>query len=134
MKSIDEKIIDRLLQAEYVSARDLSKEFHYNEKTVRQYIHSLDEFLRANGAEIVSQRGKGYHLIIHDEKTFTLSREIRRPSSAKSQGNVENRIGYIVAYLLIQNRPVDIMDLCDVLNISDSTLIGDLKVVKKERL
>lgn len=118
-----------LSKDEYKTAESLSEKLDLSSKTIRNLLKDLDEILKDNGAHIISKHGYGYKLEIKDlvkMKQFKLFNEnIYLPETS------EERIQYLLEYLLHSKDYVKIEDLSEMLFISKKTLAGDLKEVEK---
>ncbi len=129
-----EELFDLISLDEYISSKAIAEKMFLSEKTVRQYIKNLNDYLNRHGARIESKHGFGYRLTVFDEENFRkyykdgkLIEEERIPVRA------EERIDFILAYLLCHKEYIKLEDLCSLLYISDSTLATDMKHVR-ERL
>ncbi len=128
-EGIEQKIITELVKNKVVPANFLAEKLQISEKTVRQYIYRLNDYLNHFECEIISKIGSGYQLEISNENKFS---QIYKNGKLlyTSFMNPEDRVNYIIAYLLIQSKNMDIMEFCELLNISESTLLSDIRNVK----
>ena len=116
----------------YVTSGVLAGKLFLSEKTIRQDIKRLNDALSEYGAVVESKHGYGFHLVVLDKVKYQDFLENQRNSKdAATPVNVEERIEFILAYLLFHRDYVQIEELCDLLYISDSTLQKDLRNVKQ---
>lgn len=103
-------------------------------RTTREDIKKLDALVMNHGAQIQTLMGKGYKLVVFQEKKFRqflhhiaypeLSKDYLQPQSP------EEREAYIIRKLLVSDDYVKIEQLADELYVSKSTVQNDLKQVK----
>ena len=128
---MDEIILHNLSLNERISASVLASKANCTEKTVRQHIQSLNGILQQKGVIIDSKHGSGYCLKITRPEEFKKIYKNGKIDTRFLQNSSADRVDYIISYLLIHNHYVEIMDLCEILNISESTLISDMKLAKQ---
>lgn len=123
-----EQIIKALSIEEYKTANELSNLLKISEKTVRMRIKSLNEILEQNGARIISRQKLGYRLEITDEKKYEVFQGVENEDDADNlPADAQERVQYILAYLLNRENYIKLDDMCDFMYISRSTLTSDLK-------
>lgn len=122
------KILNSLNTERYITATRLGEQLLFSEKTIRNYMRELNDFLRPYGACIETKHGKGYRLAIQDEQLFS---SIYKDGVLKKGQSVpigtEERVDFIIMYLLCHFNYVRIDELTDIMCISESTLMADLR-------
>lgn len=111
----------------------LASVLQVSSRTVRGDMKRLDQWLRERGASIQGEAGKGYRLIVNDDKTFRASlEELSRGNSDRDSVPVlpEERTAYLLKRLLLSGDYIKIEQLADELYVSKSTVQNDLKAVK----
>ncbi len=133
------KILKILLNTKAsITGEEISNLIGVSSRTVRSDMKNINSLLKEYGADINSEKGKGYKLEINDRRIFSkFKSEIcdNDISASLALSNPEDRVNYIMTKLLIndlQNKPITQMDLADKLFISVSTLKNDLKEVEKK--
>ncbi len=128
-----QKIIKYLMSANKpITSYELASELQVSSKTIRNDIKELNRILEQIQAYIESQRGKGYQLIIKEEKSFhKFVKQALKDTQDKIPSDSEDRIQYLMEKLLVNSDYIKIEDLADELYVSRSTLKNDLKSVRK---
>lgn len=122
-----------LSTGEYLTADVLAQTMHVSSKTVRNQIKSLNEELAEYGARVESKHGTGYRLIADDSERIVQleqllwNREIQKTLIPDSS---EERVHYLMEYLLGAEDYVKLDGLSETLFISKKTLTGNLKEVE----
>jgi len=126
-----EALLGELSSKEYQTAQELADKLGVSEKTVRVRMKELNDILKLYGAEIISKQRFGYKLIIsEDEKFRQLVHRMEKEEKQQIPTNSEERVPFILAYLLNRNEYIKLDDLSDFLYISRNTLTADLKKVE----
>lgn len=121
------KIIKSLLQNEYVTCKKFEEILNCSGKTVRNYIVVTNDKLLQNGAKINSKTSKGYSIEVFDEDQFNLYYNDRDFDYLNSK---EDRINFIINYLLNKKDYSLIQSLADILYVSEKTISKDLKEIE----
>ena len=135
LDNVSNGIIEILKQKEVYTAQQLGRIFSVSEKTIRNRIKELNTQIIENGALIVSERGAGkagFHLDIINEKEFENWLDLQREEKTPIPNTSEERVSYLIDYLLNQKDYVLIDDLCELIYVSHNTLSSDLR--KAEQL
>lgn len=108
-------------------------------RTVRNDIKELNQILEEYGAEITSEIGQGYKLVVADQGKFdALKKESQKEETSKPFQNIipsdsEERVHYIISRLLLHSlnsgARIDFFDLEEELFVSTSTLKKDLRTI-----
>lgn len=109
----------------------LAAELNVSPKTIRTDIKKLNDQLQPYGLQIESIRGKGY--LVKAENQAKLERFYQDQAVSKATevpANSDERVKYLLEYLLFQTDFVKIEDLTTELYVSRSTLQVDLNLVR----
>jgi len=121
-------LLNLLSEKEYKTAESFSEKLNLSSKTIRTLLKILDETLIENGAHIISKHGYGYRLVIDDfekiKKFKLLNQKLYLPETS------EERIQYLLEYLLNCKDYVKIEDLSQMIYVSKKTLTHDIKEVE----
>lgn len=101
-------------------------------RTIRNDIKRLDELLIQHGARVESLMGKGYQLVVREDRLF---RRFLQSNIGAADHRVpmtpEERVSHIIRRLLLSDGYLKLEDLADEIYVSKSTLQNDLKLVKQ---
>ena len=126
-------IYRRLSEHEYQTAEALAESLGVSSKTVRNQLKNLNELLKDYSVFVESKHGSGYRLVIEDtEKRKELEELMRRKELQESgvPNSTEERVEYLLEYLLNTDGYVKLDELSEMLYISKKTLTGNLKEVE----
>lgn len=124
------QILKILADQNYRTATSIGKELNVSEKTIRNTIKEINVVLKGNGAEIISKQKYGYKLLVSD---VILWNEFKNNIVNEDSGlptNVEERVDFILNYLLSINDYIKLSDLADQIYVSVNTLSLVLKRVE----
>lgn len=125
------KIMHLLCQGEYITAETMAQEVGVSVKTVRLRIKDLNHEGQLHGFCITSKPRFGYSLKIIDQEKFGKYMSEDGGRQSKIPGSLEERIDFLLAYLICQKDYIKIDDLCQFLYISRTTLTESLKHVER---
>lgn len=128
-----ENLLKILLPGEYQTAALLGEELKISEKTVRNRLKLLSDILEKNGAEILSKPKIGYCLKVKNSIQFNVFKKNEledKEINARIPIDSQERINYILAFLINKNDYIKIDEMCDFLYVSRGTLTIDLKKVE----
>ncbi|WP_270811232.1 BglG family transcription antiterminator [Hungatella effluvii] len=133
MEKRGRQLLAALQGASCLTADQLAAHLNVSNRTVRTAIKNLSQLLPANGARIEVRRGSGYCLRIDETSCFeTFCRSIQEQQQEQFLPNSsEERIRYVLDYLLNASEYVKTEDLSEMLYISRRTLADDMKTVEK---
>lgn len=128
------QILDILLNKnKIIKGEDLCATIGVSSRTIRSDIKELNDTLKGNGANVISEKGKGYFFEINNKKTF-------QDFLDKLKGDEFNvltareRAEYIIDRLILNDIEgidgITQMDLADELFVSLSSLKNDIKLSK----
>lgn len=123
------KILEKIVDSEYVTAKELADELNISNRTVRNRIQEINSLVSDKNIEIMSKARFGYYIMLDARdsvrKMLTdLSKEQNVPVT------LEERIQFISIYLINRNDYIKMDDLADFLYVSRGTLSADLKQVE----
>lgn len=123
------RILD-LLSDEYVKSDWIAARIGVSSKTIRNEIKECSAVLEKHGAIIEKKPKKGIRLQIRDAKAYQSYLQSMTLSSV-IPSTFEQRVTYLLEYLLNTSDWVKAEDLCDQLYVSPSNLSNCLKEVRK---
>jgi lichenan operon transcriptional antiterminator len=117
-----------------LTADELARKLAVSERTVRSDIKLLQQELPADYAKIESLRGKGYRLIVIEEKLFQqYLQETIRVKQERLYTRVETpaeRVNHLMQLLLLADSFIKMEDLAQACFVSFPTVQNDLKQVR----
>ena len=122
-----------LSEHEYQTAEALGESLGVSSKTVRNQLKNLNELLSDFGVYVESKHGTGYRLVVEDtERRKELEAMMQRKELQESgiPNSSEERVEYLLEYLLNTDGYVKLDELSEMLYISKKTLTGNLKEVE----
>lgn len=132
MKEERVKLILESLSENYISSNVLASQIGVSSKTIRNEIKKINSILKHHGAIIQTKPKKGIALNIIDEikyTKFTNSLSTKQPQDIPA--TFEQRVQYLIEYLLNAQQWTKIEYLADKLFVSRSILSQTLKEVRK---
>ncbi|OZU88258.1 PTS fructose transporter subunit IIA [Virgibacillus indicus] len=128
-------ILRKLMTAEGpLTGKYLANINQVTSRTTREDVKSLNGLLCENGANVDSVMGKGYQLVIDDDKSFRkfLQSIFKEEASDDTftPKSPEERVNYLIKRLLLSEGYEKLDDLADEIYVSKSTIQNDLKHVK----
>ncbi|MEG0661615.1 MAG: BglG family transcription antiterminator [Anaerorhabdus sp.] len=127
------ELFDILLSRDYVTSEELASILEVSSRTIRSDLKDLSEQLINHGVEIISKPKYGNKLhILNQKKLDEFITEITKDEEeCLIPSNSQERVQYLLEYLLAADSFVKIDDLCESLYISKSSISQDLKEVRK---
>ncbi len=127
------QILDILSDRDYYTAETLAEEIHAGTKTVRNLLKEINQEIEPHGAGIVSKYGVGYFLNIQDNEKYEAycRKDHAHGSEEYLPSTSEERIQYLLEYLINSGSYVKLEKLSESLYISKRTLTEDLKEVEQ---
>lgn len=125
------KILGLLYKAEHVTASELAGHLGIGVKTVRVRIKELNPELEKYGIQILSKSRYGYYL---DPRKPEKIDELLNPASGEETvipSTGQERVHFLLAYLLNRTEYIKSEELCDFLYISKGTLTNTLRQVEE---
>lgn len=119
-----------------ISGNYLCEIIGVSSRTVRTDIKQINSILKDNGADIISEKGKGYRLVINDNDSFERFKYQLNNRKENLDLTSVQRVDYIIKKFLnieLNNQEwVTQLKLADELFISVSSLKSDFKLVKSK--
>ena len=117
-----------LKQEEEISLTKIQSELHISRRTVYYNVNKLNEFLFVFGIDPVNnRRGEGYYLTEEQKKVI---REVIEIEQSVYNLTPDERVQYLVCWLMYPKEKVFIEDIIAAFDISRNSVFNDLKVVK----
>ena len=122
-----------LSEDEYISSEDIALKLDISGRTVRNELKELNKVLEMHGAKIVTKTKCGNILIVDNREVYQdyLS-EINNKTSHKIPKTSQERVEFLMEYLLQSYSYVKIENLCNLLYVSKTSLSLDLKKVREQ--
>lgn len=128
-KILLEKLIE---EKDYVTSETLGSLLEVSSRTIRNDLKKMEDTLIDNGAEIISKPKHGICLKINNnEKFYKFYNGLDIKNKEEVPSTSEERIQYLLEYLLARDTYVKLDDLSERLYISKTTLSQDLKTVRE---
>lgn len=127
----EQRILKMISDVEYITATKLAENLGIGVKTVRTRIKELNLILKKESVQILSKPRYGYFI---EENRKSEIREIlakEKEEGVAIPSTTNERMNYLLAYLLNQKEYVKADDLCDFLYISKGTLTNTLRQVEE---
>ncbi|WP_194165550.1 BglG family transcription antiterminator [Oceanobacillus sp. CFH 90083] len=127
-----QKILKELRLAQgFLTSSDIASLLQVSSKTIRNDVKVLNELLESYGAQVVSSRGKGYRLMVKNERLFYQFVQTQMNEQRENiPSNHQDRVKYLMEKLLMRSDYSKMDALADDLYISRSTLQHDLKHIR----
>ena len=123
----DLKIINLLLNNNYLRIEKIAEELYISDRSVRNYVKRINEILEGI-AKIQIERGKGLKLLIQSEEFYEIINDCS--SGQLLLNNREDRVKYIIDYFIKLDGITILDELAHNLNVGKTTLINDLREVE----
>lgn len=127
------ELLGLLSENTFGTSERLAKQLNIGARTIRKRIRELDGLLRVHGACVEAKPRFGYRLIIRDGKTYEkfIKQFAEQDLLERTPCTGEERLRYLLIYLLNHDEYIKSEDLLEFLYISKGTLSGDLKQVEQ---
>ena len=126
-----QSILYSLSTDSYISAKEIGVRALISERTVRNHIHGLSEYLEDYGAHVESRHRCGYRLVIADEARFAQLHASESQMDDSIPDNADARSEYIIVQLIEEDDRVSCDALMEHMYISDFTLQNDIARTRK---
>ena len=126
-------IYRRLSESEYQTAEALAEELGVSSKTIRNQLKNLNELLSKFEVCVESKHGAGYRLAVKNpgrRKEMEELMQKRELQESAIPNSSEERVQYLLEYLVNAEGYVKLDDLSELLYISKKTLTHNLKEVE----
>lgn len=129
---IQKQILSILLDAkEPITMVKLAEIVSLSEKTVRNYLKDLEDYMEKDGIELIKKPNVGVFIHVDEEKRAQLLRDIDNNRNETVEFSPEARKEHILSVLLKTRDTYTIQLLSDDLYCSKSTITNDLVLVEK---
>lgn len=129
------KIFDILTESkEILTSEEIALKLDCSSRTIRDEIKKLNKILLLNGAKIEVTRSSGcsFKIVNSDDfEKFLAEKWNKYAFYDESYNNPENRVKFILRYLLFSSKFIKAQSIIDELNISRSLFNRDLRKVKE---
>lgn len=128
-------IYNKLSEDEYLTAETLAEEMNVSSKTIRNQLKNLNDIISAYGVTVESKHGAGYRLSVEsEEKRAQLEQVMQKQRYDRSSipNSSEERVSYLLEFLLNNDDYVKLDALSELLYISKKTLTLNLKEVEAQ--
>lgn len=122
------KILKILMKIDVMTTNEMALLFHVSSKTIRNDVKEINEEISPVG-KILPQPGKGMHLEIADREKLL---QMIEHYTNEQIYTPEQRVRYIISYLLFEKSSVSSLKLADRLYISGFQLGADIKKANKQ--
>lgn len=112
-------------QTTYITGNELAQQLNVSPRTIRSDIVEINRNIHPYGAQILSERSKGYLYYAKDPEIIQEMNQIDTAFFTK-----EDRVRYLAFRLCLTDEPLNIYDLEDEMYISHTTLEHDLHYLK----
>lgn len=127
-----QELMKALSEFEYRTAEYLAEKMNVSKKTARNRIKELNAILLDQGATIQSKHHYGYKIEVIDEEKFKRYQSREEDSQPDwIPSNAEERIQYLLAYLITAKDYVKMEELSQSLYVSTNTLSRDKKRIRE---
>ena len=123
------KILELLCKTEHVTASELAGQLGIGVKTVRVRIKELNPELEKKGIQILSKSRYGYYLDPRQPEGIEGLLNPKENEDPVIPSNNQERVHFLLAYLLNRTEYIKSEELCDFLYISKGTLTHTLRQV-----
>ena len=125
-------IIQYLLNHGQTTSKELGEVLSVTDRTIKSDMLAIKSVIEKYGADLISTRGKGYEIVIHDSVSFGVIRNVlNREMTMLIPKTSQERILYLVRKLLMVDFEISIQELAEELYVDRSTLNLDMKDVRK---
>ena len=115
------KILELLCKTEHVTASELAGQLGIGVKTVRVRIKELNPELEKKGIQILSKSRYGYYLDPRQPEGIEGLLNPKENEDPVIPSNNQERVHFLLAYLLNRTEYIKSEELCDFLHISSDT-------------
>jgi len=114
-----------------ISFDQLRNSLKCSERKVRELIMQLRSIEAVNGFQIQTVRGIGYELVVTDEQLYQNFLDKINEFRTWNYDDQQQRVRVMVVVLLLSDRVLTLDELSHVIDVSRSTVLRDLEVVKE---
>ncbi|MCC0639754.1 MULTISPECIES: BglG family transcription antiterminator [unclassified Clostridioides] len=119
-----------LNNSDYITVNTIAKELNVSNKTIRNDLVILDEWLLEFNLSLDKKTGSGVIILGNEDIKLKVIRDINDKSNGIYAYSPEDRKRYILSKLFIKNSKFRIRDICNELHVSRATVHKDLVVIQ----
>lgn len=119
-----------LNSSDYITVNTIAKELNVSNKTIRNDLVILDEWLLEFNLSLDKKTGSGVIILGDEDIKLKVIRDINDKSNCIDAYSPEDRKRYILSKLFIKNSKFRIRDICNELHVSRATVHKDLVVIQ----
>lgn len=119
---------------DFLRASDLAEFAHVTERTIKNDIKDLEEFAEKSGAKLISKKGRGYCLLVVDDKRLeevTKQLFILYETSGLQQNEKQQREIRILKEILCEEEYITTEELAERLYLTKSAIREEMKTVNQ---
>lgn len=131
MDSVHKQMLELLSDGQFMTGAQLAQALGISERTVRTKLGEFDRVLENHGARLEAKRRIGYRLLVEDQTAFDAWRKKLATEKNAIPTTSDERVQFILAYLLNHDEYIKLEDLSALLYISRNTVTADLKRVEE---
>lgn len=125
--------LEILTEDEYIASEDIALKLDISGRTVRNELKELNQILGMHGAKVISKPKFGFSLIVEDRKSYQeYISKIKNVKLNNIPRTSQERVNFLMGYLLQIHSYIKIEDLCEILYISKTSISQDLKQVREQ--
>lgn len=132
------KVLETLAtnQDRRITGSELAGQLGYSQRSIRNYIRSIESECRRNGARIDAKPGYGYQLVVQDKDQFERflleQNQIFHPGEVPSQvDDIEVRRKWMLDQMLIHEQALETDAIASRFYISESTIKKDVQFLRQ---
>lgn len=125
-------LLDLLQEKDFITSERLAIALGVSSRTIRNDLKELSVLLKKHGSEIESKPKIGNRIVIHNQKEFHQFTASFKKHEEEIPTTAQERVQYLLEYLLATDDYVKIDDLSENLFIGKSTISQDLKEVREQ--
>lgn len=126
------KILELMPPDTYITSEYLAKQLNVSTKTMRSRIKEIDNVISHYGAYIESKPRYGYRIIIENKERYApFIKSVYTEAPAEIPIGPDARVQYLLVYLLNNTDYIKIDELSELLCISRTSIIADIKHVEQ---
>lgn len=119
-----------LNSSDYITVDTIAEELKVSNKTIRNDLVILDEWLLEFNLSLDKKTGSGVIILGNEDIKLKVIRDINDKSNCIYAYSPEDRKRYILSKLFIKNSKFRIRDICNELHVSRATVHKDLVVIQ----
>lgn len=129
----EKEVLDLLIKYRdrFVTAKELGESVGVTDRTIRNYIHKLRDFVERNGGQITAKIGEGYQLKIHNGEAFYHFTSNLADWENYGDFSADERQEYIIHNLFFHQRYYTAQMLAEKFYVSLTAIERDINQIRK---